>query len=338
MILFCLFSGCYSKFLIYNESHKIDCKTKIVTFFQYTNFTDFDPLDEFKIAFDLFIDVNFMYVDCRMHLDFCESNNVYTNSIKIINDHKESTFSNSNEFIAFEIVDFVEKTLNVKSKYIKTNLELLDKDNFTDFVLSNHYNLIVFLDMSEKQSQIMKPQIDELAYSFRNDKDIGVGYIDCNKNLQFCLDNNIDAAPIIRAYGNGKPYDYIEERFFHKLLRFSNNIFHKYRKSNGDRNEEYGTIPNILPLVKAFMKKNTKHKIIKQIKAIQDSENYQKITKRILKYGADIIQKDIIKYKHFYKNAYDNNLETDDIKAYLNVISQFEECMPYIPPRENTEL
>lgn len=289
-----------------------------VVLFAHSPSADYDVLSEFALASDLVPGVPFVHVDCAAHSDFCELSGAPANAIHALS-ARRAVFPASREPIGFEIADFAATALNAARAPASAAPARLSRANLTAFVTRLRCCLVAFLDLRDRQSQLVTPQLAELAHAFRSDADVGIAYVDCGADVALCLESGVDAAPTLRAYGSGRPTDYSGARLFPLLLRFANGAFGTHRRSDGGRDSEFGTVPGARALVCAFMRAPGDSAALARLRALP-VDDYGAVAAKIARRGAEAIARDRAKHRRYRARG------AEWADARLNVLAQFEEC------------
>lgn len=235
------------------------------------------------------------------------------------------------ESIAFDLVNFFEKNAGMKRINIETSYEELTPSTFSNYLDSKSSSLIAFLEISDMMSDIMIPQIQQIAFIFSGKPKIGIAFIDCKKYIDFCLDQNVEYVPSLRAYHGNTYTDYIGPRTFEDLMNFSNTELNEFRSWDGTLSKKAGIIPSLYPLVQRFMKDNDKFDVIEEVKKVEGSEYYVILMKRILKNGDEALEKEEIKIRNALAKSQEKLAANDILRSSLNILKEFKKAGPYIP-------
>ncbi|OHS93445.1 hypothetical protein TRFO_40282 [Tritrichomonas foetus] len=364
-MLFTLLHLLNAKIIDYNETKDLvrtnDYPFVVYYYYHYSKNSTKNHMKQIDLCSKVFPKINFVRVNCSKFNDLCEEHKIIDEESTLIMKYpKYKQFTG--ELIAFDLIKFFEENTDQKRIEVRTSFSVLTPENFSNYLNSKASSLIAFLDMSERMSELMIPQLQQIAFIFSSNLRTGVAYIDCNKYIDFCIDNhNIDLAPTFRAYrrkpfninsinsyesnnqnnendnqNNGlSDYIFIEysgPREFDNLLEFANSELHESRKADGELNKQAGIIPSLFPLIQQFMKSEEKTQIIEEIKKVQGSEYYLTIIKKLLRKGEDALSFEETKIRKMMINTQEKLAVRDVLRQSLNVLKEFKRAGPYTPP------
>ncbi|KAK8890101.1 hypothetical protein M9Y10_034861 [Tritrichomonas musculus] len=235
------------------------------------------------------------------------------------------------EPIAFDLVNFFESNTDKKRIDIKTSYEELHPNTFDKYIDSKSSSLIAFLEISDKVSDLMIPQLQQIAFIYSSKPKFGVAFIDCKRNIEFCLSRNVEYVPSLRAYHDNEYTDYLGPRNFVDLLNFSNNILKEFRSPDGSLNKLAGVIPSLYPIVQRFMKENDKFDMIEEAKKVEGSEYYIALMKRIIRNGEGALESEERKIRNALNKTQEKLATRDILRSSLNVLKVFKKAGPYTP-------
>lgn len=235
------------------------------------------------------------------------------------------------ESIAFDLVNFFERISGKKRIDFQTTYEELNPQTYTNYLNSKSSSLIAFLEITDKISDLMIPQLQQLAFIYSGKPQIGVAYIDCKKYIDFCISQKVEYVPSLRAYHGNAHTDYTGSRTFDDLIEFANKELHEFRSNDGTLDKRAGIVPSLYPLVIRFMKDNDKNDIIEKVKKVEGSEYYVALMKRILRNGDYAIEKEEEKIRKALKKSQEKLATNDILRSSLNILKEFKKAGPYIP-------
>ena len=333
-----------SKIVYYNNTEDLNCyEGHPFVIFCFNNLSKSitkDNIKQIEICSKVMPNIHFLLINCSKFENVCQKYNRGSRN-NILYMQKPKFHSFEGEYIAFDLVSFFEGNTDEKRIQIKTSYAELSPDNFSEYISSKSASLIAFLDLSDKMSEMMIPQLEQIAFIYSSNLRYGVAFIDCKKHLDYCIEKNVEYIPTFRSYHNDYSYeDYLGPRRFQDLLNFSNHELQESRSSDGSLDKKVGVITSLFPLIQEFMKAEDKDPIIKKIKAVPGSDNYITIIKRIIKHGEGAIEKEEIKIKKMLNSVQEKISSKDILRVSLNILKEFKRAGPYTPPKydKNSEL
>lgn len=289
-----------------------------------------NTIKQINLCSKIMPDIYFYLINCTKsdNKDVCRRYCSSDNNFAMVN---PSYHVFDGESIAFDLINFFEKITGKKRIDIKTTYEELNPDTFLKYINSMSSSLIAFLEISDKMSDLMIPQLQQIAFIFSGKPQIGVGFIDCKRYIDFCISQNVEYVPSLRAYHGATYNDYLGPRTFDDLLNFSNSELNEFRSNDGTLGKQAGIIPSLYPLVQRFMCENDKFEVFEEVKKVEGSEYYVALMKKILKNGNDALENEEIKIRKALNKSLEKLATNDILRSSLNVLKEFKKAGPYIP-------
>jgi hypothetical protein len=287
----------------------------------------------FEYTSTLLYDTDFVTVNCSTYLQWCIDHQIEPLPlIKLFWDPRPHELEMTNEHAPYAIVEFATSNSRAKSLVRETgNLQELNEDNWTQFVIQNKWRIVGFMNPEDRPSILLYPTMHELADIFAEEKDMMFGLVNCTGDYSFCRSLGIRAAPIVRVYQGPVWKDYTGYRELEFLLPWINAECGKRRKF--DRTIEVReTIEEFESVLGDFLKAPDRKKFIEEFTPHDGQELYLPVMNKIAKNGIAFFEKDIENCVHLLGKANLRGEPRARVEEQLHVLRQVKKIVDEIRP------
>ena len=216
--------------------------SKPIVAYVYNNMSGYiyeDKMNVFRRVSEIFPNATFTFFDCSKPGERCQNLGINPNpSIYVFGaKHHHHSLMFTNEISLYAISEFIINNLQIKPTIKLSDHPILWKENVTHFALKRKCTAIFYTDREDRMSQLLVPTISELKGSFVPDDEVDVGEVQCNHDIDFCIEAlGVTAVPLLRVYKDGSYSEYNGIREFPNLLDFINGKCKTYRRSEKEVN------------------------------------------------------------------------------------------------------
>jgi hypothetical protein len=286
-------------------------------------------LRQFDLASSLIPGISFLRINCTSHPDVCAAHaSELSYPIRLL---WPSITDFTGETIAFDLIAFLESQTGL-SRFPNATLPSLDSTTFHPFRKAHASSLIAFLNLRDRQSELVLPQLWQLSFIFSRERGIGVAYVNCTEFLHFCLSAQVAVAPTIRIYFGEKAVDFDGPRDFDRILAFANVNLKTFRRDDGELNDEAGVVSDAFLTVQAFVASKSKSSAMAEIRRFPETDYYLSVMKKLLKGGEKVLETETRKCEGIATKAARPDVR-DEAVRHLNVLAEFRRAGRYVPPQ-----
>jgi hypothetical protein len=287
---------------------------------------------QFDLASSMIPGVTFMRINCTVNRSVCDQHKSdLPYSIRLL---RPSLREFTGEEIAFDLLRFLEAETGI-SPSVNVTLPSVNSSSFRPFLRTQQSAVVAFLDLRHRQSELVLPQMWQLSFIFARERAVGVAFVNCSGDIQFCRSVHVSAAPTIRIYVDDQIMEFEGTREFDRILWFVNANLHTFRMEDGELNDAAAIVPNVFPFVQHFMASDSKLSVMQSVSQIAGAEYYFSVMKKLLKGGESVLQTETRKYEARAAKAVDKPGLRDEAVRHLNVLAEFHRAGPYVPPRQD---
>ena len=148
----------------------------------------------------------------------------------------------TNEISLYALCSFITRFTRIQPTINLSTHKVLTANTFQSIIHQNKCSVVFFTDKTDRMSVVLMPTVDQISGSFIPHDNVSVSEVECDHDINFCIDLNISQVPSIRIYKNidsqNQAYsDYPGAlREYPYILDFVNTECGTYRASEADVN------------------------------------------------------------------------------------------------------